>query len=342
MNELALFSGVGGGLLASILLGHRIIGAVEWDDYCCRVLEQRQKDGYLEPFPIWNMDIRDFNIRVAPMYRGVVDVISAGFPCQPFSVAGNRAGEDDPRNMWPATMGTVRIVQPRYVFLENVTGLLSSGYFGRILSDLAESGYSTRWTVLGASDVGAPHRRKRLWILAHATECSDFGGISRRGQRTVAEGNAREDVADSLRGLRDRGTDEQGREKEGGASPLGNGSWWSSDPAGADADEFHGNGGGLQSSPLSQQRSQAGPMYRWGVESRVGVLADGLAHRLGEFGPAVRGPIPRVAKGVPKRGNRLKALGNGQVPLCAATAFRSPEPDCQPGRGEGGVRWIDR
>lgn len=171
MNELSLFSGAGGGLLATKhLLGWNTIGYVEIDDYCQKVLIQRIKDGYLDPAPIFG-DIKQFiSEGYAEGYRGVVDVITAGFPCQPFSVAGKQAGADDPRNMWPATIEAIRIVRPRYCFLENVPGLLaaSHGYFGTILQGLAEAGYHARWTVLGADDVGAPHRRKRLWVLAYA------------------------------------------------------------------------------------------------------------------------------------------------------------------------------
>lgn len=210
MRELSLFSGAGGGLLASkYLLGWRTIGYVEFDDYCQRVLAQRIRDGLLDEAPIFG-DIRSF-IRegYAGAYQGMVDVVSAGFPCQPFSVAGKRKGRDDDRNMWPATFATIRIIRPRYVFLENVPGLLSAGqtlilialqkvrqfdlfgarnpnsftgrfirdiikvvgprYFGRVLGDLASIGYDAEWTVLGADDVGAPHRRKRLWILAYSS-----------------------------------------------------------------------------------------------------------------------------------------------------------------------------
>ena len=80
MNELSLFTGAGGGLLGSILLGWQTIGAVEIEEYPCKVLKQRQKDGILSKFPIWHMDIREFNRRIAANYRGVVDVITAGFP----------------------------------------------------------------------------------------------------------------------------------------------------------------------------------------------------------------------------------------------------------------------
>jgi len=167
MRELSLFSGAGGGLLATKhLLGWETIGYVEWDKYCQKVLRQRILDGYLDNAPIFG-DIREFlDTGCAELYQGVTDVISAGFPCQPFSVAGKQAGKDDPRNMWPQTRDTIRTVRPRYVLLENVPGLLSHTYIYTILSDLAQAGYDAKWTVLGADDVGAPHRRKRWWCQA--------------------------------------------------------------------------------------------------------------------------------------------------------------------------------
>jgi len=177
-TELSLFSGAGGGVLASKLLGHRIIGYVEYNDYCQRVLRQRIEDGYIDNAPIFT-DVREFaQSGAAREYRGFADVVTAGFPCPSFSVAGARKGADDPRNMWPATIEVVRQVQPEVCFFENVPGLLSigagemddptdghvHGYFGDILRDISESGYSARWCVLGADDVNGKHRRKRLWI----------------------------------------------------------------------------------------------------------------------------------------------------------------------------------
>lgn len=178
VNELSLFTGAGGGLLGTKLLGWNHIGYVEINDYCQRIIRQRIDDGLLDSAPIFG-DIRTFlSEGYADSYQGMVDVITAGFPCQPFSQAGKRRGEDDARNMWPATIEVIRRVQPAYCLLENVPGLLSAKvdqgadglvyYFGTILSDLAESGYDAKWCVLGADDVGGPHRRKRLWIVANA------------------------------------------------------------------------------------------------------------------------------------------------------------------------------
>lgn len=163
MNELALFAGAGGGILGGVLSGFRTVCAVEAEPYCREVLLQRQRDGVLSMFPIWD-DIRTFDGR---KWRGLVDVITAGFPCQPFSNAGTRRGEDDERNMWPETIRCIREVRPERILLENVPGLVSCGYLARILGDLAEAGYDSEWDCISAESVGAPHIRNRLWIVAH-------------------------------------------------------------------------------------------------------------------------------------------------------------------------------
>lgn len=167
LRELSLFSGAGGGLLGSKLLGWRTIGYVEINDYCQRVIAQRIKDGILDKAPIFG-DIRAF-IRdgFASAYSGLVDVVSAGFPCQPFSEAGLRRGGDDERNMWPETIECIRVVKPRYAFLENVPGLLTHEYGRRIFRDLAECGLDARWRRLSGAELGAPHKRDRVWIVAY-------------------------------------------------------------------------------------------------------------------------------------------------------------------------------
>ena len=176
MNELALFAGAGGGLLATThLLKWNTVCYVEWDDYCIDVLKARIKDGYLHDAPIWD-DVQTFD---GHPWAGCVDIITAGFPCQPFSTAGKRNGSNDERNMWPATIRIIREVRPAWVLLENVPGLLSAmddtaalphSYAGTVLGDLAESGYDARWRVLSAAEVGAPHLRDRVFVVAHATK----------------------------------------------------------------------------------------------------------------------------------------------------------------------------
>ena len=169
MRELSLFSGAGGGLLATKhLLGWETIGYVEWDKYCQKVLRQRILDGYLDNAPIFG-DIREFlDTGCAELYQGVTDVVTAGFPCQPFSVAGKRKAEADERNQWPNVVECLRMVRPQYVWLENVPGFLATEYIWQIADDLSTAGYDFKWTIMGADDVGAPHRRKRWWCLAES------------------------------------------------------------------------------------------------------------------------------------------------------------------------------
>jgi DNA (cytosine-5)-methyltransferase 1 len=164
VNELALFAGAGGGILAGELLRWRTVCAVERDAYCAAILAQRQTDGCLPLFPIWS-DVETFD---GSRWRGIVDVVSGGFPCQDISVAGCGDGLDGERSgLWREMARVVREVGPEYVFVENSPMLTSRGIH-RILSDLAELRFDVEWGVLGASDVGAPHIRKRIWLLAHA------------------------------------------------------------------------------------------------------------------------------------------------------------------------------
>ena len=158
MNELALFAGAGGGLLASNLLGWKTVCAVELDWHSRCILTQRQNDGLLHPFPIWD-DVRTFNGRA---WRGIVDVVSGGFPCQAFSTAAS--GRNNADDLWPEMRRVVADVAPRYVFAENV----SKDAINNAASDLEEMGYEVRCTQLSAKDMGADHIRERFWLLAHA------------------------------------------------------------------------------------------------------------------------------------------------------------------------------
>jgi len=179
VNELSLFTGAGGGLLGTKLLGWRNIGYVEYNEYCQRVIAQRIEDGYIDEAPIFT-DVREFlESGAARQYRGFADVVTAGFPCQPFSVSGSGKAEEDERNKWPETIGIIRAVRPGIVWLENVPGLLTHRYIQRIFGDLAESGYHARWCCLSAAEIGAEHVRDRLWILAYSDDSQlERGGIS--------------------------------------------------------------------------------------------------------------------------------------------------------------------
>ena len=169
MRELALFAGAGGGLLGTHAVGLHCVVAVEIGEHQRAVLAARQNDGCLPPFPIWD-DIKTFP---AEIYRGVVDVVSGGFPCQAFSSAA-RGGNIKEKNLWPYMQQVIRVVSPGYVFAENV----SAKAIELAQADLEELGYKTEVLPLSAQDLGADHTRERFWILAHANDKSEL-------QRTV-------------------------------------------------------------------------------------------------------------------------------------------------------------
>jgi DNA (cytosine-5)-methyltransferase 1 len=180
VNELHLFAGAGGGILAGHLLGHRCVCAVECEPYAQAVLVARQNDGSLPPFPIWD-DVRTFDGRP---WHGIVDLVAGGFPCTDISTAGAGAGIDGEQSgLWREMARIVREVRPRYVFVENSPALTSRG-LGRVLGDLAALGFDARWGVLGADDCGGIHRRERIWIIANAAglgrnETPDSAGANR-------------------------------------------------------------------------------------------------------------------------------------------------------------------
>jgi DNA (cytosine-5)-methyltransferase 1 len=234
MNELALFAGAGGGILGGHLLGWRTVCAVEWESYPASVLCARQNDGLLPPFPIWD-DVQTFD---GKPWRGIVDVISGGFPCTDISAAGKGAGiNGEDSGMWREMARIICEVQPRFVFVENSPMLASRG-LGRVLGDLASMGFDARWGVLGANDVGARHKRDRIWIVANTSKF-----------------------------------------------------------------RLQGN---KQKQQVSKPKETIPGMGRW----------DGSINSLPK-------PIGlRSLNGMAFGMDRLKAIGNGQVPLCAATAWR--------------------
>ena len=204
MNELALFAGAGGGILGGHLLGWRTVCAVEWEPYPASVLCARQNDGFLPPFPIWD-DIQTFDGRP---WRGIVDVVSGGFPCQDISSAGKGAGIDGQRSgMWREMARIIHEVRPRFVFVENSPMLTSRG-LGTVLGDLASMGFDARWGVLGAADIGANHQRDRIWIvgtdMAYASKLFSDGGnhnakisVERQAQSKFRNDCGAKDVANA-------------------------------------------------------------------------------------------------------------------------------------------------
>lgn len=254
LRELALFAGAGGGILGGHLLGWRTVCAVERDKYAAAVLAARQNDGTLRPFPIWD-DVRTFD---GKPWKGRVDVVSGGFPCQDISAAGKGKGIEGERSgLWKEFSRILHEVGPRYAFVENSPILTVRGIHV-VLGDLAEMGYDAAWGVLGADDVGAPHVRKRIWIVAQLADADN--GRPRRWQQQSERGESAGHVADASCERQCEQRQQVLPETKHAASERG--SWWSTEPA-------------------------------------VGRVVDRLAYRV----------------------DRLRAIGNGQVPAVAARAF---------------------
>ena len=164
MNELHLFAGAGGGILGGMLLGHTCVCAVEIEEYPRKVLLQRQRDSILPHFPIWD-DIQTFD---GKPWKGRVDVVAGGWPCQDISIAkADGAGIGGKRSgLWTEMARIIREVEPRYVILENSPAITFRG-LGTVLGDLAEMGMDARWGVLGAEHAGGNHARRRFWCVAY-------------------------------------------------------------------------------------------------------------------------------------------------------------------------------
>ena len=238
---MALFAGAGGGILGGKLLGWECVCAVEWEPYPAAVLAARQNEGILPPFPIWD-DVRSFD---GNPWRGIVDVVSGGFPCQDISSAGKGKGIEGERSgMWKEMARIIGEVRPRYVLVENSPVLTSRG-LGVVLGDLAALGYDAEWGVLGAVHAGGDHERERIWVLA----------------------------ADATRGALEDGED------------IGNGM--------GKADKGRKATGSINGSLFGIERCD--------TECELGRVIHGMAVEM----------------------DRLKAIGNGQVPACVVLAWNT-------------------
>jgi DNA (cytosine-5)-methyltransferase 1 len=232
LNELALFAGAGGGILGGQLLGWRTVCAVEWEPYPASVLCARQNQGLLPHFPIWD-DVQTFD---GKPWRGIVDVISGGFPCQDISCAGKGAGiEGQKSGMWKEFARIIGEVRPKYVFVENSPMLTSRG-LGTVLGDLASMGFDAEWGVLSAADVGANHQRDRIWIVAYTNSIRGRWGNkykqSKRNSSRKFTGISSETVSrqmahsNSTHGERNEFT-KRGIKRH---ALISESSWWSTEP----------------------------------------------------------------------------------------------------------------
>jgi DNA (cytosine-5)-methyltransferase 1 len=282
MNTMHLFAGGGGGILADLILGHRPIIAVEWDKYACEVLRARVADGWFNGMSVWEGDVQLFD---PSEYKGRVDCIHAGFPCQDISTAGNQAGvtEGTRSGLYREILRIADTVRPDYLFLENVSAIVT-GNDGRwlrtVVGDLAARGYDAVWTCLSAAQVGAKHKRDRWWLLGYANSgqqpVSLDESINQRSPEITSErpesSSSTSSISNVSNSMCERGC-------------SGNTEWKDAETV----SELHRGEG-----------RDTRRMGFWDVESNVG----------------------RVANGVANKTHRLRVLGNGQVPLQAATAFK--------------------
>ena len=175
LTHLSLFSGIGGLDLAGEMAGFRTVGQCEWADFQTKVLEKHWPD-----VPRWR-DIRTLTGESFYERTGLrtVDVISGGFPCQPFSLAGEQRGKDDDRYLWPEMLRVIREIRPAWVIGENVPGIVNLA-LDTVLSDLESEGYASQAFIIPACGVDAPHKRDRVAVLAYAVNRS--GALRRDGE----------------------------------------------------------------------------------------------------------------------------------------------------------------
>ena len=330
-----LFSGIGGFDLGLERAGHEILWQVEWDSYCQKVLAKHWPD-----VPCHG-DIHE----VGSHNLEKVDIICGGFPCQPVSVAGKKKGQDDERWLWPEFGRLICDLRPKYVLVENVPGLLVRG-MGDVLGDLSKFGYDAEWGTVSAASVGAPHLRKRIFIIAHTNGTTSRGrGVPRdvgdKGRRASKNGgtclqskdreaysydfeSSSEDVAyatgsrSKARRSEPMGTGDRSRRDEGLSQGTG------------------GKAGGVADTSVIRLQKhgllQPKEFIESGKEVAHATDNDGnyasKSEREAQRQPrrssgregkhwAVEPDVGRVADGVPSRVDRLKGLGNAIVPQVA-------------------------
>ncbi len=328
MNVLDLFSGVGGFSLGFEAAGMQTVAFCEIESYCQTILRERWPG-----VPIHD-DVRKLD---GAKYRGTADVVCGGYPCQPFSMAGRRAGAEDERHLWPEMLRVIRGCRPRWVVAENVAGHITLG-FDEVAASLEAEGFTVWPFVLPACAVGAPHRRDRLWIVAHATgerkqrETGDVFETNGRSQREMSrQSDGASVVAHAKReGLHKRrkrdgacgkmrqfrricgdGLSSWNRQK---ATPLADSPRLQSGRQKQRAERKRVRSGRQQIAAPVADADSPGRLQQWRAFPAFPELLAPQCSGWWESEPAVG----RVAHGIPHRVDRLRALGNAIVPQIAA------------------------
>lgn len=319
LRVIEVCAGIGGiSLGLEMTGGFDTVAFVERDNYARSVLKRHW------PGVPCHRDISDASAWNLP----AAEVLAGGIPCQPHSLAGKRGASADDRDLWPEFHRLICELRPAYALVENVPGLRSSEsgqFFGRILGDLAQSGYDAEWVSLSAADVGAPHLRERVWIVAYADHAE---------RRAIPEGwhvDGRDDAGRpeasgrfAARGTNGRATAMAFAERQGLALRQSVGRHLPpQQPATERGGLAHAVCAGGRSAIIGDEAERpdaAGPASgprrsgRWPAQSGLGRAAHGLSAWVGDW---ERG-IARVTAGYPGRVDQLKCLGNAVVPQCAA------------------------
>jgi DNA (cytosine-5)-methyltransferase 1 len=303
-THLDLFSGIGGFALAAQAAGFETIGFAEIDNYASAILKRH-----------WP-NVRNYcDVRTVPAIR--CDLITGGFPCQPFSVAGKQRGASDDRYLWPAMLDVIKKCKPAWVLGENVAGLVNME-LDRCFSDLENLGYEVQPLIIPACATDARHRRDRVWIIGYAKHSgltpAEIGG-------SLGTGN--DDSATRT---------EQASEPAGSSEQLPSlanayrGRFGECEP---EAEPLHGTRGTGESnredaSNTLRERSEAGLSKPQQRETRTaGIALNGDSGRPGGYCRWQPEPaICRVANGIPNRVDKLRGLGNAIVPQVAETILK--------------------
>jgi DNA (cytosine-5)-methyltransferase 1 len=296
---LSLCTGYGGIERGLELAGfeHRVITHVEIEAFAIANLVNKMEAGELDAAPVWS------NLKTLPVdcFRDRVDLLTGGYPCQPFSHAGKRAGKDDPRHLWPYILDIIRAVRPVQCFFENVEGHISLG-LREVISDLESLGYKTAWGIFSASEVGAPHQRKRVYILGNTG--IPFGDDSEADSQCADTDSVRPHREEEHRcGSVQRGIKLQHQQERESGQVC-------EDVADTVSERLEGHsrhGEDLSESRWLNQKSNR-PTCQSGV-------------RIEEYNWLSEPNVGRVADGVRDRVDRIRLLGNGVVPQTAAKAW---------------------
>ena len=293
----------------------RTVVNVEIEAFCCANLAAKIEEGLMDDAPIYT-DLKTFP---AEIFRGKVHGIIGGYPCQPFSSAGKRKGEKDPRHLWPYIRSHVRAIRPLWCFFENVRGHTTMGLW-RVLSDLEEDGYRTEFGLYSAEETGAPHQRIRCFILAYRTDLGLSGTFRIKDQESEGRNNASgestiEGVGESELAHTASREPRQSQARNGGQD-IGGGS--EEELADSARDDVEGRDTRQGEVQLGRGCPRYSQQTRWPArpgEEQYAWEEPRVTEAQSELGGAVDGLTHRV--------DRLRLLGNGVVPQTAELAWRT-------------------